>query len=470
MGNAHTVVIGGGIAGLACAHRLASLGVDVVLLEASDRVGGKIETINDDGVQFEAGPNTVVANKQGTLDLIEEAGLAQDLIDASPTSKARYIALGDRIVPLPMNPVGALTSPLLGPAALLRALTDLWRGRPANVPADESVADFVERRFGRRILDKLVEPALAGIYAGDVRRLEARSVLKKLTEAEQAKGSVIRGMIALGKERRKRGEQRLPMRMVTFRDGLEVLPRTIASGLGDRLRLSCPVERIDARDDGCTVHAHEAEPIEAERVVIAIESDGAARLVRELPGAERLAAGLAGVMTSGICIAGLVYDRDALPTEPSGFGYLSGPGSPKRTLGCLFRSSLFPHSSASGEIMLTAFLGGATDDTWRDLDDAKIVDRAHADIELLLGARARPRRTMLRRWDKAISQYNRGHHEVRDAAEAFAAGGRVSIIGGALTGISINDCIEAGRAEADRLSELVARSAEGAGACTSASS
>lgn len=445
------VVVGGGITGLACAHRLHGAGVDVLLLEAGDRVGGKIRTLAADGYQFEAGPNTLIANKRAMLDLLSEAGLNDQIIDGSPAAKRRWITLNGRLCPLPSGPGSALASPLLGPRAMIRAASDLWRGRGAGTPGDESVASFVTRRFGTTIARNLVAPFLTGVYAGDADRLEARSVLGALVEAEEASGSVIRGLIAAAKARKARREAKLPMRSITLREGLEALPRRLAQILGARVRTSASVAETSAEGDGVTVTLASGESILADHLVVTTGARDAARLIAGFDGSAPIAAALGAIPHAGLAMVGLAYDTADVPHPLDGFGYLNGPGSEGPVLGCLFKSSVFPGVAPAGKALLVAFIGGARHPGWGERPEGDVVAAARAELRERLAITARPRREFVFRWPIAVPQYNRGHAAVRAAVQAWCASRPVSVVGSVLTGVSLNDCVDAARAEADRL-------------------
>lgn len=440
---------------MACAQRLLGLGVDVILLEAGPRVGGKIRTIEQDGYQFEAGPNTLITNRQPMLDLIAEVEMEGEIVDGSPDSRRRWISMGSALCPLPTGLLGAITSPLLGPGTIARALGDLFLRRPGRTDPPESVAEFVDRHFGARVLDNLVSPFLSGVYAGDSSRLEARSVLPMLVEAEEARGSVIRGMIAARRAARRAGTPKLPMRSITFRAGLESLARRIAEVLGSRLRLNTSVAALSEEDGGCRVTLGDGEHLVCDRVVIAGGAKTAAELIQDLPGSGSLAAALRAIPHAGLSMVGLAYPRAVVPHPLDGFGYLNGPGATGPVLGCLFRSSLFPHVAPPDKALLVAFIGGARHPGYAEQDEDRLVALARQELEERLGITAPPERVFIHRWPAAIPQYVKGHWRVRTDAERWGEGRNVSVVGSTLTGLSLNDCACAGRAEAERLGLLL---------------
>lgn len=446
-------VIGGGITGLSCAHRLMNLGQDVVVLEAGNRPGGKIQTVRRGGVQFEAGPNTLIANKKPMLELIAEVGLEPELVEAEPGAKRRWVSRHGRLYPLPDGPIAAMMSPLLGPWALARAAADVLGRRPASVSEDESVASFIRRRFGGAVLDNVVSPFLSGIYAGDADRLEAASVLPGLWRAETERGSVIRGLLAARKAERAAGGPTLPTRSITFRGGLEALPRRVAERLGDRVRTGARVAAVLETRGGCRVLV-DGGAVDCDRVVIAAGSWAAADLLGDLPRAGPIASALRSQPAAGLAVVGLVYPREAVAHPLDGFGYLNGPGSGP-VLGCLFRSGVFPHTVPPGKAMLLAFVGGANHPGYERADERQLLALVRDELRSRIGARGEPEDVYIRRWDAAIPQYNAGHARMRAQVEAWCAGRRVSIIGSALTGVSLNDCVAAGRGEAERLAGVL---------------
>src|SRR5215203_606781 len=286
-GRLDTVVVGGGISGLTTAFHLARAGRRVAVIEASERVGGAIQTWSDgpDGTwRFELGPNTVLENDESVGRLIRDSGLDGEKITAAPSAKQRYLYKGGRLVPLPAGPGGFLTTPLFPPGAKLRLLREPWIGK-APGDAEESIAQFVRRRLGQAFLDYAVGPFVSGVYAGDPERLSVRWAVPKIHGLEQRHGSLIRGALARRKGPAPGGA------MFSFRQGLEELPRGLATVLtremGDvRTGVACrTVTRIER---GFRIETS-AGPVEAARAVLAVPADAAAGLLdAATAGASRL--------------------------------------------------------------------------------------------------------------------------------------------------------------------------------------
>jgi oxygen-dependent protoporphyrinogen oxidase len=440
------VVVGAGITGLACALALRERGVSVLVVDAAQRAGGKVETTNQDGYQFECGPNTVMLNEPLRW-LIRCAGLEEEVVSASSQAKKRYVLVGDQLRTVPMGPVAALRSPLVGMRGMLDVALEVARRRPQGTPRDESAAAFVRRRFGNRIAENLVGPFLRGVYAGDAERLEARSVLRRLVEAEERHGSVIRGLLASRKKREKRES-------ITLRGGLESLPQRLGATLGADLRLGTAVTELQERGDACAVRLTGGETVACSRVVLACEPKAAAGLLSHVPDAAFARRDLESIEHAGLAVVGLAYRREQVSHPLDGFGYLTGPGAYSgAVLGCMFRSSIFPHTAPTGSRLLIAFVQRVYEG--RELGEHELVRQAQVELTTRLGARSSPLKVFLRLWDEAIAQPTRGHDAKRERIAAWSSRGRISIVSSAVHGVALGQCAETGVNEADRIATLI---------------
>ncbi len=235
-------IIGGGISGLACAYRLRQLGISAILFEASDSIGGLIGTVEKDGFLFESGPQSF----QGTetlLQLIKELGIEQELQKADPQAP-RYVLRHGKLQKIPMSPQAMLGSSLLSAASRWKIASEpLRRTKPPS--EEESVANFVRRKFGHEILEYLVSPFVSGVYAGDPERLSLRAAFPSLEEWERQYGSVVRGAM---KSRPEKGARKGPPPLCSFRQGMGTLTRALADKLSDGVKTgtrAISVARVD---------------------------------------------------------------------------------------------------------------------------------------------------------------------------------------------------------------------------------
>jgi len=429
------LVVGAGISGLTTAFWLRRAGLRVAVIEAAPRAGGSIETWTQGTWRFEMGPNTVLESRGEVTRLLRESGLESEKIVAAPAGKRRFLWKGGRLHALPGGPPGFLKTSLFSTGAKLRLLKEPWIPRPA-AGTEESIAQFVSRRLGPEFLRYAVGPFISGVYAGDPERLSVRWAVPKIWSLEAEHGSLIRGAIKMGKTRRK-GPQPGGA-MFSFPRGLEELPRRLAREIGD-VRTGVAAQRI-LRSEGYRVETS-AGVLESDRLVLAVPADGAARLLDEATGGRsRL---FAEIPYATVAIVSLGYRRPDVAHTLDGFGFLAPRGERLRVLGCLFPSQIFPDRAPEGHVALAAFVGGRTDPEIVGQDDAGILAAVEGDLRRALGVRGAPVLAAVRRWPRAIPQYELGHGRfVERAAEIELELPGLRIGGSFLRGVSVADCIK----------------------------
>jgi oxygen-dependent protoporphyrinogen oxidase len=441
-GRVPVAVVGGGITGLATAHFLRRQGCEVTLIEAGDRLGGKIHTLDLDGVPVEAGPDTFLARVPWAVDLCRELGLQDELV-APATGKA-FLWTGGALRPLPERHVlgvptalGPLVrSGVLSPAGVARAALDLVLPRTEHGP-DPSVADVVGRRLGREVLDRLVEPLVGGINAGRADSLSLAATARPLWEAATRSRSLVLGLrrpalpnpgpVFLGLAG---GLQRLVDRLATEVHGARLGTRVDAlSRAGAGYRLACtPGPDIDAR-----------------AVVVTVPSFAAAGM---LAGVSRAAAeGLAAIQHASVVTATLAYPRAAVAHPLEGSGMLVPRVEGRLLTACTWSTSKWPALARGDTVLLRASAGRDGDRRAMELDDDEVVRRLHDELDEALGVRERPRATLVSRWPRGFPQYVVGHQARVDAIEAALAADApgVLVAGAAYRGLGIAACVEQAR-------------------------
>lgn len=435
-----TVVIGGGISGLTCAYELRSRGVSVLLLEAAERPGGVIQSVNQDGFLFELGPQSVLSS-ESLLQLSSRLGLDDALLKADPRAP-RYVYLGGRLHLVPMAPPSLLTTSLLSLGSKVRLLSEPFR-KTAPGEADESVADFVRRKFGRQLLEHLVGPFVSGVYAGDPEKLSLRSAFPALHQFEKQYGSVIRGAM---KSRPAKDKPRPTL--CDFRDGLDTLVKALCGELGDAVRTGATVESIHrGKTNGSShfdVHVRSrsgGETIVADALVIATPARIAASILSGL--STRFRDVLNRVAYAAVAVVSTGYRREQVGHPLAGFGFLVPRKEGLRQLGTVWSSSLFPGRAPDGMVSLATFVGGATDPNLFELTDEQIaatVERENAPILRISGA---PVSRRVDRWTHAIPQYNLGHGEVlRNLREEISRFPGLFLTGSYFDGPAVPACID----------------------------
>lgn len=445
------IVVGGGISGLVCAYALRKAGVDAQVLEASTRVGGVIRSERRDGFLLELGPQSF----SGTAELRKlcvELGIADQLMEA-PARAPRYVLLRGKLVAVPMSPPALLTSFLLGGGTKWNIARDAF-GRSRAPEGDESIANFVRRKFGAEVLDRLVGPFVSGVYAGDPERLSLRSAFPQLYEAEKASGSVIRGMMRAAKSRT---EPRERATLLSFREGNETLVQALAAKIGAGLRLSAEVVNIAIARDRTAgpfqvrVRAADGdETILAERLVMATPTDVAGRLLSEVNA--ELGRLLSGIEYAPVAVVSLGYRRVDVGHSLDGFGFLVPRSSGLRVLGTVWNSSLFPGRAPEGFVLLTSFVGGATDPEAVALPNEALAALVHGEIRDLLQLKSAAAFSHVQIYRRALPQYNLGHAERLAAIDKLrmstSTAGQLYFVGNYLRGPAIGSCVEQGLAVA----------------------
>lgn len=432
-----TLIVGAGISGLTTAFHLARGGKRVAVLEASPRVGGSLETRTDGPWRFELGPNTVLESHESVTRLIREAGLDGEKVTAAPAAKRRYLWKGGRLHPLPSGPLGFLLTPLFPVSAKLRLLREPWVPKGDS---EESIADFVRRRLGQAFLDYAVGPFVSGVYAGDPERLSVSYAVPRIAALEREHGSLIRGALARRKGPSPGGA------MISFREGLEQLPRELARQIGD-VRTGVACRRIVRAGESFRARFRadtDSGPIEASRVVLAVPADVAARLL------EREA--LAEIPYAAVSLVSTGWRREDVAHPLDGFGFLAPRKEGLRVLGVLFPSEIFPARAPDDHVLLTAFAGGRTDPEVAAWDDERLLSEVLGDLRRTLGVRGEPVVSTIRRWPRAIPQYELGHGRFLDLAREIESDLPGLRIGGSfLRGVSVPDCIRNATALAEEL-------------------
>ncbi|MGL6095539.1 MAG: protoporphyrinogen oxidase, partial [Fimbriiglobus sp.] len=322
------VIVGAGLGGLAVAFRLrrAIPGVELAVLEARPRAGGNVGTLDADGFRVETGPNGFLDNKPGTLQLCRDLGVADRLVPGTEAArKNRFVFVRDRLHQLPGSPLGILTTPLLSAGGKLQLLREPFRPKPHRPPADETVAAFARRRFGREAADIFMDALVTGIHAGDPERLSVAAAFPRLVQFEAEFGSVLKGFLASAKRKKAdaaaRGETPAPQRMWSFREGLRVLIDALTEQLGVPVTAGVRITRIERTDHRWLVRGEGNDSWSADAVVLTSPADQQAAAVADFdPG---LAAEMAAVPYNRVTVVALGYRRADVTGPQDGFGYIA---------------------------------------------------------------------------------------------------------------------------------------------------
>ncbi|MBS1842274.1 MAG: protoporphyrinogen oxidase [Acidobacteria bacterium] len=438
------IVVGAGISGLACAYALKKRGVDVLVLEASNSPGGLIRSVEENGYLFETGPQSFSTTPQ-LGQLIHDLGLSSELVTA-PTKAPRYILINGQLRPVPLSPGAFLTSSLLSWSTKLSILRDPFTKSCPPV-YDESIADFVRRKFAPELLDRIVGPFVSGIYAGDPEKISLRAAFPTIYEAEKSAGSIVRGMKAVA---RNRSRPREKPALASFRRGNQTLVEALSTMLGDSLRLGADVSRITKSGDGTLTIATETKQFESRELVLAAPTSVAASLLQNL--APTAADVLSQIEYAPVAIVSFSYRRSDVSHPLNGFGFLVPRSSNLKLLGAVWNSSLFPNRAPNDQVLLTCFLGGATDPTTAHLSGSSLADLVHRELTPILGLKSQPVTARVTVYKQAIPQYNLGHLDrLATIQSELAKIPCLHLIGNYLKGPAIGTCVEHAQSVAESI-------------------
>ncbi len=444
------VIVGGGIGGLSAAYFLEKgardrgLDLDYSILEKGDRLGGNIVTERVDGFVIEGGPDCFLSEKPWALRLCKELGLEGRLIGTREGGETFVLHRG-RLHPLPegfilMVPTKALPfimSPLISPLGKLRMALDLVLPRGGG--EDESLGDFVRRRLGREVLEKIAEPLVAGIHAGDPERMSVRSSFPKFLEMEREHRSLILAMI---RRKRRRRPSRYSMFM-TLKGGLSELVDAIVKSLDPAsIHLETRVERIEERGKGYLVRTSKGE-ILADVLILATPAYVSGDLLEGIdPGLSEVLRSIPYVSTATISLA---FRKRDLEDLPRGFGFVVPKKEGRRIMAATWTSLKFPHRSPEDAFLARCFVGGSRMEDLVFLEDEAMIEMVREELRDIAGIRAEPVLARVFRWPKAMPQYTIGHGErVRRIRERLKGHPGLWLTGSAYEGIGISDSVRMG--------------------------
>lgn len=452
-------VVGGGITGLTAAFHLQQAGLHPLLFEAGATPGGVIRTRAEAGYLIETGPNTLQDNTPEISDLIQALGLEEDLLEADPAAKKRYIVRNGKLEPIPMSPPAFLRSPLLSSQAKIRLFKEPY---VAHAKEEESIGSFVRRRLGEEVLDYFVDPFVSGIYAGDPEKLSLEHAFPRIHKVEREHGSIFRAIVAAVRGRNK-GPAKKKSRLISFPKGLAELPEKLAEQLGKQIYFETRAESVSSVDGGWQLIASRFGSRNLrdtyDAIIFALPPDVLAALTLESEHPDSLKI-LQEIRRPAVVSISLGFRRDQVKHPLDGFGMLIPKKEKRGILGVLFPSSLFPQRAPEGHVLLTVFAGGSRQPEVAALDDEALLAHLMNDLRPLLGVSGNPDLVHIHRWPHAIPQYEIGFGRFKTAIDQFEAEHPgLFIAGTARDGVALGQCIASGHRHAIRTIEYLKQQA-----------
>jgi oxygen-dependent protoporphyrinogen oxidase len=448
-------IVGGGITGLAAAHRLEQLSpdADVVLVEAGSRLGGKLLTERVTGFVIEAAPDAFLSSKPRGLGLSLELGLRERLQGPDEQRRRTYVMRQSRLYPMPEGLTGLIPSrlapmarsKLLSPSGKLRlALDYLLPARPED--GDESLASFIRRRLGPEAYARLVEPLMAGIYAGDGEDLSLAATFPQLRELELEYGSLVRGM------RASRGapavsSARWPA-FVTLQDGMSELITALERRLiRTHVRAGTRVCHVTVGPGESSLRLSDGSALRAGSVILATPAFVSADLLEAIDA--ELATTLRSIPYVSTATISVAYPVAAIPRPLDGYGYIVPRLEGRPILACTWTSTKFPNRAPAGYALIRAFIGRAGQPDPLQLSDQELLAVAREELRAVLGVTAAPVLHRIYRWPGAMPQYTLGHLDrLATIDRRLSAHPGLFLAGAAYRGVGIPDCIQSGEAAA----------------------
>jgi oxygen-dependent protoporphyrinogen oxidase len=472
-------VIGGGISGLAAAHRLLQLlpHAELHLYEASDRLGGPLQTIRTHNSVLEQGADSFLIAKPWALELCRELGLADQLIPTNEHHRRALVVRNGKLLPVPegfvlMQPhdrSAIWRSPVLSVRGKLRMLSERFIRRPAAVSDadyDESVESFASRRLGREAYERLVQPLVAGIFVADASKLSLAATYPEFLEAEQKHGSLWRAV----KEKQRQSQaaehpsgQEVGQKpksaaarygqFVTLRRGISSLIEALTAALPNgSIHLRTSVDNVARAEDGrwtLTLRDRE-QPTQVDGLIVAAPAPVAGKLIKSAD--PQLGDELNRIEYASSVVVTLTYRRGQIAHPLNGFGAVVPLVENRPIVAVSFSTVKFPSHAPADHAVVRVFMGGALNPQLLDRNDQELVSIAEQQLAELIGAQGQPMEVHVARWPQSMAQYHVGHwNRVEAIEERAAALPRLQLAGNAYHGVGIPQCIHSGRTAAEKL-------------------
>lgn len=446
-------VVGGGISGLSTTYFLSQdlhrSQAEIILFEASSRWGGVIRSERSGEFLFEGGPDSFVSQKPQALELCRKLGLGDDLVQTQSIHRQAYVLFREKLYLLPLNRSAFLKTPLLTWRGRLRAVIEPLI--PSLDLEDESVSDFIARRLGQEVAERIFEPLVVGVYGGDPNQLSIRSTLPHLYQAENSRRGLTRALLQMVQPRKGQGGGERKESLISLRGGMGGLVEALLERLSERvdLRLEASVCEVTRVSRGFQVRIGKEAMEDFDLVILATPACISAQMLsKAFPEVANL---LQQIRYVSAVIVTLGYDQEVLAGR-LGTGFLVPPSECKTMSACTWVNQKFPGRCSQGYSQLRCFIGGNQAGKWMSSDDEELVDRMKSELMEILAIEREPVSHKLYRWQRALPQYRVGHHDrIKRLDRELEAVPGLYLVGNFLDGVGISDCIR----HAQRVNEWV---------------
>ncbi len=447
------VIVGGGISGLSTAfflkEKLRLLGRDdsILLLEEKSRVGGHILSLKREGFIFDGGPRGFLAKGRRTLDLCHSLGLWDQIQLSDDSAKYRYIWKNDYLHPLPTGILELFSSKIIGWKEIRSIIGEYFKTSKPGI-SDESVAEFIIRRFSEDMLHNFFELLITGVYAGNPKRLSALAVFPKLKELEAKHGSIIKGLMKTKKDKLQDDYPDKVMsinkrKLVSFKEGMGTLVDALEANLGPIIQTSAKIVDIQYQENGLPIIRYQQKGqdllIDAENLILAAPAYNSSELTRNL--LPEISPLLAEIEYAPMQEVVLGYHHQV--HFYNGFGFLSPRNEKLTMLGCVWNDMIFPFSAPTNSMNLTAIYGGACHPETRDWSEEQLLSESKRELKKTMNIHEDPDVFHTFTYENGIPQYNIGHSKrIENIFAILENHPHVFLTGSYIKGVGINDCVK----------------------------
>ena len=467
-------IVGAGVSGLACALKLQELSkeknipLELNILDAGDKPGGTLTTVEKDGFLMEEGPDCFITEKPAALELCQKLGLDGQLIKTNPTIKQSFILKGTRLYPIPegfymLAPsrlMPLMTTPLLSPLGKLRAALEPFV-KVRRDAQDESVGDFVRRRLGKEVLDALAQPLIGGVYNADPDDLSVNACVPRFKEMELKYGSLLKALAVRRLHAQAQVSGARYSLFVSFKKGMQTLAGAMASQLpAESLWLDSPVQTLGPTDHGTWEVTAQGRTQEADAVVLAIQPAKMRPLIGSLDKEwEKL---LSAVPAHDSATLNLGFRRQDVGHPLNGFGFVVPSREKKLIVGCTFASLKFEGRAPENTVLMRVFLGADAVKQIKTQGESAVLEKVLEELNPILGLRNRPIVHHWASYEASMSYFRPGHLSQASRLESKAAEYKgLYLAGNGLKGVGIPDTIAAGQAAAEKIIQKFATDSHG---------
>ncbi len=454
-----TAIIGGGISGLSAAYYLRKLSVEkgfpleLTLYEPEASLGGVFDTLNNEGLVVEQGPDSFITTKPWALELIKELGLENSLINTSEKNRRTFVYLEGKLKPLPEGFF------MIAPSKLwpfLKSDFFSWKGKlrilleiliPEKKVEDESLESFIKRRFGKEALYKAAEPLIGGIYTSDSKELSLRATMPQFLRMEKESGSVIRALMkkSFGGSKDKSGARY--SKFFSLKNGM--------SSLISELEKKSQIDSLELRNGVSELILFDSKWIinkkyDFDSAVIATPSYVSSDIVKRLD--PQLSLKFSEFEYASSVVVNLVFDKSEFNNNPEGFGIVIPPKENMNLIACSFYTEKFPQRANADELIMRCFMGGKLNPDVIDWKDENIISTLSLELKKVFGADNKPKKVFIKRYKRSMPQFKVGHvNKINDILEIVSGYKGLAICGNIYNGVGIPDCIRSGKEAAEKI-------------------